>query len=277
MKDPAFLFYAKDFYEGTRTMLPEERACYIDLLVYQHQNGYIPNDLRRLKMYCSGVDEATLQATLEAKFKLCDKGWYNQKLQHVNEERKDFSQRQSINGIVGQFFKQAKKTLRTAQYRNLRDFLKENFTNQEIVNEIKKYENIEASLQAMLEAMLKHIGNADAIANEDINRKGGEGGKTTIAYPFESKDFLQAWEVWKDYKSKELGFKYKTHQSEQAALSELRNKSSGDVKKAIAIIEQSMANGWKGFFELKNSNGNTKKQDQRNSQESIYGQPADRL
>jgi len=35
MKDPAFLFYSKDFYEGTRTMLPEERACYIDLMIYQ--------------------------------------------------------------------------------------------------------------------------------------------------------------------------------------------------------------------------------------------------
>ena len=39
MKDPAFLFYSKDFYEGTRTMLPEERACYIDLMIYQHQTA----------------------------------------------------------------------------------------------------------------------------------------------------------------------------------------------------------------------------------------------
>ena len=79
-KDPAFLFYSTSFYEGTRTMLPEERACYIDLLIYQHQHGFIPDDVRRLTMYCSGINEATLKATLEAKFKLCDKGWINQRL-----------------------------------------------------------------------------------------------------------------------------------------------------------------------------------------------------
>ena len=48
-KDPAFLLYSKDFYEGTRMMLPEERACYVDLMIYQHQNGgFIPNDVRRI-------------------------------------------------------------------------------------------------------------------------------------------------------------------------------------------------------------------------------------
>src|SRR5690606_20628174 len=104
-KDPAFLFYSKEFYEGTRTMLPEERACYIDLMIYQHQHEYIPNDIKRVSMYCSGIDQAILEATLKAKFKLCDKGWYNHKLSKVIDERKEFSKRQSDNGLVGQFFK----------------------------------------------------------------------------------------------------------------------------------------------------------------------------
>lgn len=74
-KDPAFLFYSTDFYEGTRTMLPEERTCYVDLMIYQHQRGPIPNDLQRVLLYCNGISEATLKATLQAKFKLTDKGW----------------------------------------------------------------------------------------------------------------------------------------------------------------------------------------------------------
>lgn len=77
MKDPAFLFYSKDFYEGTRMMLPVERACYVDLLIYQHQNGPIPNTLERVLLYCNGVDEATLKATLKAKFKRTKSGWIN--------------------------------------------------------------------------------------------------------------------------------------------------------------------------------------------------------
>ena len=82
-KDPAFLFYSKDFYEGTRTMLPEERACYIDLLIYQHQNEIIPLDLKRVVLYCNGISEAMLLTTLKAKFIKTDKGWYNEKLKTV--------------------------------------------------------------------------------------------------------------------------------------------------------------------------------------------------
>jgi uncharacterized protein YdaU (DUF1376 family) len=123
MRDPAFLFYGKDFYEATRTMLPKERACYVDLLIYQHQHEYIPNDLERMTMYCSGLDEATLKAVLEAKFKLCDKGWYNERLNKVIQERKEFSQKQSNNGAVGQFFKKAKSTLPVKDYNKLKHIL----------------------------------------------------------------------------------------------------------------------------------------------------------
>ena len=79
-KDPAFLFYSKDFYEGTRMMLPEERACYVDLLIYQHQNGIIPNDIKRLQMYCSGCSEETIKNVLNHKFNQMVNGWSNQRL-----------------------------------------------------------------------------------------------------------------------------------------------------------------------------------------------------
>lgn len=165
MKDPAFLFYATDFYEGTRLMLPEERACYIDLLIYQHQNDFIPEDIRRVMMYCSGIDKATLQATLEAKFKLCSKGWYNEKLQKVMQDRKEFSNKQSINGTVGQFWKKTKALLDSKLYAKLKKSF-EGKTNNDVY-EIIKETNIkdEAMLKAMLEAMLKHLEIEDE--NED--------------------------------------------------------------------------------------------------------------
>jgi hypothetical protein len=47
-KDPAFLFYSKDWVMGTAEMMPEEKGVYIDLLVHQHQNGSIPSDIKRL-------------------------------------------------------------------------------------------------------------------------------------------------------------------------------------------------------------------------------------
>lgn len=283
MKDPAFLFYTKDFYEGTRMMLPEERACYLDLLMYQHQNGPIPNNPKRLSMYCSGIDEATLIATLEAKFKLTDKGWVNRKLESVINERKEFTDKQSVNGQVGQFFKKAKAILNKKDYSAIRESL-DGFTNDEKLKIIQENEALhKGSLEAMLKAMLKHLANEDVDADEDINKdvdKGGVGEKDLeVQFPFTGKDFMKVWKHWKDYKKKEFKFTYASPQSEQAALMKLANLSNQSEKTAIDIIMQSMENGWKGIFELKtDTNGNKNKSFDERLREAfdyadrIYGQ-----
>lgn len=81
--------------------------------------------------------------------------------------------------------------------------------------------------------------------------------ETKVLFPFDSEKFLSLWDVWKDYKKKDHKFNYKSIGSEQSALNELVTLSKGLEQNACKIIEQSMAKGWKGFFELKNeSNGN---------------------
>ncbi|SEA39329.1 DUF1376 domain-containing protein [Bizionia paragorgiae] len=256
-KDPAFLFYSTDFYEGTRMMLPEERACYIDLMIYQHQNGgYIPNDLKRVKMYCSGVDEATLQATLQAKFKLCDKGWYNKKLKNVIEERENFSKKQSVNGIVGQFWKRANKELTKTEVKKLKSLTSQTCSNNEDFN--TNWLNKIKTPKAMLEAMLKHLENEDEDEIKDINRNKDEVKKEktkTLNFPFNNSSFLNSWELWKDFKRSEFGFKYKSTISEQAALKKIAELANYNHQEAISIINQSIENGWKGFFKLNTPNG----------------------
>ncbi|MDI6034008.1 hypothetical protein QLS91_13080 [Flavobacterium sp. LB2P84] len=84
--------------------------------------------------------------------------------------------------------------------------------------------------------------------------------KIEIEYPFFTENFKTQWQLWKVYKSKEFNFKYKSNQSEQASLTELSNLSGKSEKTAIEIINQSMAKGWKGFFELKNNTQNGKQQ-----------------
>lgn len=84
------------------------------------------------------------------------------------------------------------------------------------------------------------------------------GAEISIQYPF-GEQFLTLWQQWKDFKKDQFKFQYKGLQSEQAALNELVRLSVGIEDNAIKIIHQSMANGWKGFFELKNTaNGITK-------------------
>ena len=74
--------------------------------------------------------------------------------------------------------------------------------------------------------------------------------KKEVVFPFDSENFKTQWSVWKDYKRKEFGFKFKSIGSEQANLTQLSNLAK-DEKEAVAIIHQSMASGWKGFFNLK--------------------------
>lgn len=83
--------------------------------------------------------------------------------------------------------------------------------------------------------------------------KGNAATLMQLKLPFESKDFFEKWNIWKSYREKEHRFTYRSAESEQAALNELINLAKGMEQTAIAIILQSMAKGWKGFFALKNS------------------------
>lgn len=207
MKDPAFLFYSKDFYEGTRLMLPEERACYIDLMIYQHQNGFIPNDFKRVIMYCSGVDQATLQATLQAKFKQCSEGWYNERLNIAISQREKYAQKQSLSGKIGQFWKKAKAMLPAREYDELRKVL-DNYSSSDIYEYISKYDSIN---EATLIGLLKHLGNA--IVNENIikdiekEEKEGTGEKEE-----KGKDWRTDFEVYKsDLREAFMALAYDQH------------------------------------------------------------------
>lgn len=82
--------------------------------------------------------------------------------------------------------------------------------------------------------------------------------KKKIVFPFDSDEFRDQWQQWKIYKRDEFDFKYKSIQSEQAGLTKLGNLSDGDQKTAIAIMHQSMENGWKGFFKLQKDEQRTK-------------------
>lgn len=211
-KDPAFLFYSKDFYEGTRLMLPEERACFIDLLIYQHQNGPIPLDTKRMLMYCSGVNEATLQATLQAKFKQTDKGWVNLKMVEVTDDRSSYKGKQSDNGVLGQFFKKAKSSCKAAEYKALRSYVYEDYGKENLISELKKEQTTH---EGLLQALLKHLANEDVNVNEDKDDT------KQIVVP-EFSDF----ESYANEKATELGMKL-------------------DPKDVRAKYESWKVNGWK--------------------------------
>lgn len=60
---------------------------------------------------------------------------------------------------------------------------------------------------------------------------------------------------WLDY-NRSIGNTYKTAQGVMAMIKKLNDLSGGNVEVAGAIVEQSIANNWKGLFELKKQKKN---------------------
>ena len=110
--------------------------------------------------------------------------------------------------------------------------------------------NIKGKNQYSKGHMTTHMENEDENINESLNDNKDE----KLMMPFTSENFIKYWSIWKDYKRKEFNFKFKSISSEQAALNKLVKLSDGFELTAIKIIEESLANNWKGFFELKTNN-----------------------
>lgn len=72
-----------------------------------------------------------------------------------------------------------------------------------------------------------------------------------IVLPFNNELFAIAWIMWIDERKHRRYHKY-TLVGEQAALHKLYKESDKDCSTAIAMINESVANGWRGIFPLKN-------------------------
>lgn len=89
-KDPAFLFYSKDWLQGTAGLMPDEKGVYIDLLAHQHQDGDIPNDTKRLARMVglSQSDFDMIWVNIKNKFRTFgDNRLVNRKLCEITTER----------------------------------------------------------------------------------------------------------------------------------------------------------------------------------------------
>lgn len=172
---------------------------------------------------CSAYDD-----DIWSKFVKTDKGYINQKMHDETQRRQKFSESRRNNA------KTPKK---------------------------------DSTSSASASAYAQHMETETETVTETINRtkaktEKSEKPKIEIVLPWPSVAFTHHWENWKSYKHEQFKFKYKSVSTEQVALNELARLSDGDMNTAIKIILQSMGNGWKGFFELKNENNGTTKTQQ---------------
>lgn len=90
-----------------------------------------------------------------------------------------------------------------------------------------------------------------------------------IVYPFEEKEFKDTWKIWIEERRANQYKKY-SERAEQGALHKLQKISNHDYKTAIAIINESISNGWRGLFALKESKQNSPKLDFEESVKWAY-------
>lgn len=101
-KDPAFLFYSKDWLQGTADLFPEEKGVYIDLLCHQHQTGGLPIDERRLaRIVGLGMDEfIKIWENIKHKFNQKDNHLVNQKLEQVANDRANHKPKKTASACL---------------------------------------------------------------------------------------------------------------------------------------------------------------------------------
>jgi hypothetical protein len=110
----------------------------------------------------------------------------------------------------------------------------------------------------VLDASMKLLSGREGKGREKEREIHVDDAQVCLVYPFDSENFKIWWDRWKEYKKKEHKFSYASEISEQAALKKLAKISCGDENKAIAIVEESIANGWEGLFPEQKSTKNSK-------------------
>jgi len=95
--------------------------------------------------------------------------------------------------------------------------------------------------------------------------------KPALVFPYQEKEFLEAWNIWKDER-KENNWKKYTPRAEQSALHNLQKLSNNEYRTAIEIINQSISHGWRGLFELKKGKSDRPKLNYENTVKWAYGE-----
>lgn len=164
-KDPAFLFYSKDWIQGTAKLMPEEKGVYIDLLSHQHQDGDLPNDTKRLARI-AGMSESEflpIWDNIKSKFKETNNNrLVNRKLTELMTERSEKGLKNKIIGTLASVVR-----LSNAPY-DVKYQAKKNFDYSQFLD--VEQPKLTESITEWFNERLKSIGNGNADVN-DINNK----------------------------------------------------------------------------------------------------------
>jgi hypothetical protein len=213
MKDPAFLFYPGDYLRDTQCLCENVQTAY-DRIMCEHMRNICITPLQ-LKFFTKNLSDSEIE-----------------QLKQVLKETPDGFQ---IEWVAESITK--RKAYSESRRKN---------RNNKSQKEASPSKNIS-------QTYVSHMENEIEDENVIVIEKGkeGTGEKPNAALPFPTAEFASQWDNWKNYKATQHSFSYISTESEQAALLQLNTLSNYNETTAIAILHQSMSQGWKGLFELK--------------------------
>lgn len=218
-----------DWLKGTRGMRAEVRGVYINLLLFQWDNGYIPSDMDELFLIDPEVGK--VWDKLKDKFQPAGPG----KLQNKkNEEVREFWKKQAKNGSNGGRPK------------------KINPNNNPEVNP-KHNPNTNHHIDIEYDNDLKNKKERD-FSKPDID---GD----TVVFPFDTEPMRKLWAAWKEVRWSNHQVSYAMH-GEQADLKRFGTMSFQQIESTILAA---IAGKWKNLYPEKNGNGTAKSKREQNS------------
>lgn len=117
MKDPAFLFYYKDFENDTADWEADAVGWYLRLLIFQAGNGYVPSEIEELAQVARvrysefKIFSERWAYRLACKFQPLSEGRiYNKELSKIQAERKTGAIKKSVLAVFGNFIKSTELT-----------------------------------------------------------------------------------------------------------------------------------------------------------------------
>lgn len=222
-----------DWLKGTRGMKAEVRGVYINLLLYQWDNGFIPSDMEELCLIDPELPK--VWDKLKSKFVEVEPG----KLQNKkNEEVRDFWKKQKKNGGKGG--------------RPKKENPKENPTRNPNTN---PKHNLHNDLDLDNDLGLKNKKESKKDSRETIDFTSPDVEGDSLMFPIDTGPMRELWTHWKKYRWEKYQARY-GFMGEQADLKRLERMTFDQIQSTILAA---ISNGWKNLYPEQNKNqGNGK-------------------
>lgn len=256
MKDPAILFYKDKWLSATKGMRANAKGWYLNLIIFQHEFGDLPNDIEELANLCDvrfseyTEFEQVFKQVLKQKFELnSNNRLENPFAREITKNRETYKDKRSNSGKLSYVLRYFRKNFKYKA--DFEDWFKNNVPlDFDIKNEQVLKQVFEQNLELYINVNVNVNNNDNVIKNKEsiyekfLNEKVEE-------------NFKEIVKKWIDYK-KERKETYKSEMTLNEMYKSIKELSGNNPEKALAIIDQSIANSWKGIFELKEKSNGSK-------------------